>query len=121
MDTPKMIEDQNALNQYIDLLGDEGVEFIVDIIDAFLEDAPKNWKQIQDSMAEKDHVTFRRASHTLKTGCATVGAKTLSEKFLAMEQAGADNNILSVQSILGQCKTELKLLARELIEKKKSM
>ena len=121
MTSPQMIENQNALDQYIDLLGDEGVEFIVDIIDTFLEDAPNNWRQIQESMAAKDHVTFRRASHTLKTGCATVGATTLSEKFLAMEKAGAANNILSVQSLMDRCKVELTLLARELVSKKKSL
>ena len=121
MSDVRMIEDANALDQYVDLMGEEGVEFIIDIIDTFLADVPNNWKQLVQSMKEKDHVTFRRTSHTLKTGCATVGATTLSEKFLRMEQAGADNNILSVQSIMTQCKIELQQLANELVKKKKNL
>ena len=121
MNQQTMIDNPNALGQYVDLMGQEGVEFIIDIIDTFLADAPNNLRQLDESMASQDSVTFRRAAHTLKTGCATVGAVTLSQKFLLLEQAGANNNILGAHSILNTCKRELVLLGRELVAKKNSL
>lgn len=118
MNDTRLIENPQALDQYVDMMGAEGVEFVIDIIDSFLQDTPNNWRLLTKSMNEKDAMTFRRAAHTLKTGCATVGAMSLSEKFLTLEQAGKDNNILGAKSIMSNCKNELILLAKELQRKK---
>lgn len=117
----QLITDTNALNQYIDMMGDEGIEFIVDIIDTLLEDAPKNLGLLDQCLDSDDPVTFRRAAHTLKTGCATVGAKALAAQFLELEQAGAENDLTSAIDLLKKCKREFQSLSQELLEKKTSL
>lgn len=117
----QLITDTNALNQYIDLMGDEGAEFIVDIVDTLLEDAPKNLRLLNQCLDTNDPVTFRRAAHTLKTGCATVGATTLAAQFLELEQAGAEENLTSANELIKKCKLEFQALSQELLAIKNNL
>ena len=57
-----LITNSNALDQYLELLGDEGAEFVIDIIDTLLEEAPENLRLLNDSFASSDFSTFRRAA-----------------------------------------------------------
>jgi len=115
--TEQMINDPNALNQYIDLTGAEGAEFIVEIINDFLEGAPGSFSELDESLAGNDFATFRRAAHSMKTGCATLGATELGKKFLALEEAGATGNLSSVDQALKICKAEFQKLKAELENK----
>ena len=117
----KIITDQAAFDQYIDLLGDEASSFIIDIIDTFLEDAPNQFSNLDVSLSKNDPETFRRAAHTLKTGCKTVGAMTLAEGFLELETHGESGDLSSMNSILNECKSKFDLLKSELIKKKETL
>jgi len=120
MKNEKMIINSSALDQYIELFGsEEGAEFIIEIIDTFIVDAPKNISLLFRSMTENDFVTFQRAAHTLKTGSAIVGATMLAENFLNLEEAGAEGNLTSKGSLVEKCKSDFQILTAEL-EKKKS-
>lgn len=85
--------DPEALEQYREIMGEEADEFIKDIILTFLDSSIKLIDEMNVSLKEKDAPTFRRASHTLKTGCATVGAVTLAERFAELENLGEQNNL----------------------------
>jgi len=113
-----MIDNPHALSQYLEFLGDEGTEFIVEIIDTFLADAPNNFQLLDTSIAIADYPTFRRAAHTLKTGCATVGAVEFSNQFLVLEQAGATNDLTTIGGLLEQSKLEYQKLKTELEQQK---
>jgi HPt (histidine-containing phosphotransfer) domain-containing protein len=115
----KIIVSSQALDQYIDLMGDEGKEFIVDIIDALLEVAPDNIDQLDRSLVENNFSTFQRTAHTLKTNCATVGATELANKFLELEMSGTTGNPSSVSQVLEYCKVKFQQLMDELIQKKR--
>jgi len=119
--TENMIRDSNALGQYIDLMGEEGADFIIEIIDTFLEEAPENFKILDECYNNSNFGTFRRAAHTLKTGCSIVGATNLAEKFLILEEAGVSENILSVDQLLLGCKADFELLTMELEERKTAL
>ena len=114
----KILTDQTVLDQYIDLFEDEATEFITDIIDTFLNDAPKQFAELDQSLSENDSVTFRRAAHTLKSGCKTVGAPSLAEKFQALEDIGDKGDLSTVDSTLLECKTLFEVLKTELYTKK---
>ena len=117
----QMINDPNALDQYIDLMGEDGKEFIIEIIDTFLTDAINNFRHLDESMATNDYPTFRRAAHTMKTGCAIVGASALSQSFLMLEEAGAAGNLTSVGGWFGKMQAQIsKIEGRTGTEKNKS-
>lgn len=117
----QIINNPKALDQYIELMGEEGKEFIAEIIDTFLNTADENISQLDKSLADKDPVIFRRAAHTLKTGCSTVGAERLAESFLELEEAGARGNLDSLGIVLESCKNKLASLVTELENKKSSL
>jgi HPt (histidine-containing phosphotransfer) domain-containing protein len=116
-----MINDPNALDQYIDLMGEDGKEFVVEIIDTFLSDVINNFRHLDESLATNDYPTFRRAAHTLKTGCAIVGATALSQGFLILEEAGAAENLTSVGGFLEKYKLDFQKLKDELEQNKTAM
>jgi CheY-like chemotaxis protein len=75
--------DDAALGSLRDLGGDE---FLSEVIDAFLADAPALIATLRSSLDEKSSEELRRAAHTLKSNGATLGAQEFAELCLALEQ-----------------------------------
>lgn len=67
-----------------------GEEFINELIDTFLDDAPKLAKEIHDA---QDADSFRRAAHSLKSNAATFGATRLAELAKGLEMLGRENRL----------------------------
>ncbi|MGD8457993.1 MAG: Hpt domain-containing protein [Anaerolineales bacterium] len=116
----QLITDHTALDQYLDVMGEEANEFIIEVIDAFLVDTPNKFSQLDSSLAENDAETFCRAAHTLKTSYKTVGAMDLAESCLELEKMSESGDLSSVDSLLSDCKSKFDQLKSELIEKKEA-
>jgi HPt (histidine-containing phosphotransfer) domain-containing protein len=116
----KLITDHNALDQYLDVMGNEAPAFIIEIIETFINDAPNQLSKLYNSLSENDADTFCRVAHTLKTAYKTVGAMTLAESFFVLEEMGASGDLSSAHPILNECKSKFDLLKSELISKKES-
>jgi HPt (histidine-containing phosphotransfer) domain-containing protein len=80
-----------------------GAEFINELIDTFLDDAPKMTSEIQSALEANDAESFRRAAHSLKSNAATFGAVKLAELTKELEMLGKENR-------LGDTGTKLTLL-----------
>lgn len=115
------IDNPRALNQYIDLLGDESGEFIIGIIDTLLDDGPRNFGLLDQSMVTNDFATFRRTAHNLKTVCSTVGASGLAGKFQELEEAGAAADLTSTGGLVQECRAIYRQLEVELRQRKSSL
>src|SRR6185437_5105562 len=63
--------DDSALANLRDLGGDD---FLAEVIDAFLADAPGQVATLRRSLDEGSREELRRAAHTLKSNGATLGA-----------------------------------------------
>ncbi|HEY9708017.1 MAG TPA: Hpt domain-containing protein, partial [Oculatellaceae cyanobacterium] len=64
---------------------------LAEMIDCYLEDAPKLLDAIATAVTQKDAKLLRQASHTLKSSSATIGATTLShlgQKLEVMSRIG---------------------------------
>ena len=73
-----------------------GEDFIGELIDTFLEDAPKLIQDLQHSLAKRDIETFRRSAHSLKSNSATFGAKNLSEQAKELEMLAREQRLDAV-------------------------
>ena len=51
-----------------------GAEFVLELVDTFLEEAPSMLNDLRDALAAQDADKFRRAAHSLKSNCNTFGA-----------------------------------------------
>jgi len=67
---------------------DYGEDFLVELIDVYLDEAPARMAQLQSAVDGHDAETLSREAHTLKSSSANVGATTLSAIAQQVELAG---------------------------------
>lgn len=70
-----------------------GEDFINELIDAFLEDAPDMIGQMQAALAAQDVEAFRRNAHSLKSNANTFGALELASFARELELMARENNL----------------------------
>jgi histidine phosphotransfer protein HptB len=67
-----------------------GAEFVGELVDTFLTEAPLMLKDLRDSLAAGDADRFRRAAHSLKSNSFTFGATALGGLARDLEMGGLD-------------------------------
>lgn len=65
-----------------------GAEFVVELVDTFLEEAPTMLAELRSAQTAGNADTFRRAAHSLKSNSNTFGATKLGEMARDLEQGG---------------------------------
>jgi histidine phosphotransfer protein HptB len=90
-----------------------GADFIDELIDAFLEDAPALIAQMRTGLANNDADTFRRAAHSMKSNAATFGAMELFAIAKELETLGREQN-LTVGNRMERLEAEFQLAAQAL-------
>lgn len=71
--------------------GDEAL--LVDVIQAFQEEAPKLMAQMRQAIETGDQVLLHRASHTLKTSLLSLGAADSSQTAFSIEKLARDQRL----------------------------
>jgi PAS domain S-box-containing protein len=109
--------DDGALKNLRDLGGDD---FLGEVIDAFLADAPQLLATLRSSLADGSADELRRAAHTLKSNGATLGAegfaelcRTLEQRAKAGELDGAAELVERIERAYGQLDEALTALRSE--------
>ena len=69
-----------------------GADFINELIDAFLDDAPNMIHAMRSALETKDADTFRRNAHSLKSNANTFGATELGELAKELESMARAND-----------------------------
>jgi HPt (histidine-containing phosphotransfer) domain-containing protein len=67
-----------------------GIEFVAELVDTFLEDAPALIGELRSARAAADADRFRRAAHSLKSNSHTFGASALGALARELELKGLD-------------------------------
>jgi HPt (histidine-containing phosphotransfer) domain-containing protein len=70
-----------------------GADFMNELIDAFLEDAPHMIQNMRTALDTKDVESFRRNAHSLKSNAYTFGAAELGALARELEFMGKENNL----------------------------
>ena len=65
-----------------------GADFVVELVDTFLVEAPLMLAELRASLAEQSADRFRRAAHSLKSNGNTFGALALGRMAKALELGG---------------------------------
>ena len=73
-----------------ELQGSAGEDFVVELVDTFLADAPHMLSALRKSLAAGDADGFRRAAHSLKSNSHTFGAMTLGALARELEHGGLE-------------------------------
>src|SRR5450432_2815625 len=65
-----------------------GAEFVGELVDTFLEEAPAMLAELRTTLADGNADAFRRAAHSLKSNSLTFGALTLGAMARELELGG---------------------------------
>jgi histidine phosphotransfer protein HptB len=65
-----------------------GADFVAELVDTFLEEAPGMLAALRQARAAGDGDAFRRAAHSLKSNSLTFGATPLAAAARALELGG---------------------------------
>ena len=84
------IIDRSVLDELSESVGDD---FVGELIDTFIEEAPGMFHEMQQALSDSDVDSFRRGAHSLKTNAATFGATELAEKAKDLETIARENNL----------------------------
>ena len=84
---------QIDMNTFNSLKESTGADYIGELIDAFLDDAPNLLAQMKSALVGKDAESFRRAAHSMKSNAATFGAMELSALAKELENLARENNL----------------------------
>jgi CheY-like chemotaxis protein/HPt (histidine-containing phosphotransfer) domain-containing protein len=103
--------DDAALGNLRDLGGDE---FLGEVIDAFLADAPGLIATLRSSLGERNADELRRAAHTLKSNGATLGAGDFAELCRALEQRAKDGELEGASELVDRIEQEYRPLVEAL-------
>jgi HPt (histidine-containing phosphotransfer) domain-containing protein len=81
------------LNTFNELKASTGADYIGELIDAFVDDAPDLFAQMKSALANKDPESLRRAAHSMKSNAATFGAMKLSLLAKELESLAREDNL----------------------------
>ena len=70
---------------FVELQETAGADFVVELVDSFLEDAPQGLAAMRAAIAAGDAAGFRRQAHTLKSNGVTFGATAFADAARALE------------------------------------
>jgi HPt (histidine-containing phosphotransfer) domain-containing protein len=76
-----------------ELMQMSGADFINELIDAFLDDAPNMIQNMYTALDGKDVESFRRNAHSLKSNANTFGATELGILAKELEMMAKENNL----------------------------
>jgi HPt (histidine-containing phosphotransfer) domain-containing protein len=97
--------DEKTFNQLKEMVG---ADFIGELIETFLDEAPTLISDMQKALKQNDAETFRRSAHSLKSNSASFGAHVLAEQCKALEMLGRAGHLSEVGGKLEMLMSEYK-------------
>jgi HPt (histidine-containing phosphotransfer) domain-containing protein len=83
-----------------------GDDFVGELIDTFLADAPRLLTELRSAFASGSAEEARRAAHTLKSNGATFGADTFSALCRELEEMAKTGEVAGAGELLGHVDVE---------------
>jgi HPt (histidine-containing phosphotransfer) domain-containing protein len=91
-----------------------GADFVADLVDTFLEDAPRMLHTLRAALAASDADAFRRAAHSLKSNAQTFGALALGMRAREIELGGLPATSAAGTAVLDALEAEYQRAAAAL-------
>ncbi len=89
-------------------------QFVHELIDTFLDDAPSLLENLETALSAGDAETFRRAAHSLKSNGASLGAMPFSTSAKALEMIGKSGDLTGAADKVEQLQAEFKEVMKAL-------
>jgi len=96
------------------LQDDEHPGFLPNLIDLFLKETPKRFRNLAASLAAGDARAARQLAHTVRGACDNFGGRALQALCLEIEDCVGGGNMEGASALMGKLEPELACLAKEL-------
>jgi HPt (histidine-containing phosphotransfer) domain-containing protein len=97
--------DPAAIDSMREMVGGDD-EFLADLIDTFLKDAPQMLADIRQALETGDAETLRRIAHSLKSNSDSFGAMALGELCRELERMGKANALEGADELITRSDAE---------------
>ncbi len=97
-----MNENPIDLAVYSELQDATGPEFVLELVDTFLEEAPGMLSELRNARADGDAERFRQAAHSLKSNANIFGAVRLAARARELELKGLDADPIRDEAALAE-------------------
>jgi HPt (histidine-containing phosphotransfer) domain-containing protein len=108
--------DAKILHSYSKNMGENALKMLADLIECYLEEAPKLLQSMITAATTKEAMQLQRAAHTLKGSSAGIGATNLANLCQELEAmcragtiAGAAEKFLQIEVEYEQVKVALQM------------
>ncbi|HEY1518330.1 MAG TPA: GAF domain-containing protein, partial [Solirubrobacteraceae bacterium] len=91
-----------------------GEDFLIEVIDLFLADAPTLLTSLRGSLERQDTEELRRAAHTLKSNGSTLGATAFAILCRTVEQRAKDGHLDGMSRLVDQIEQQYRTLQETL-------
>ena len=91
-------------------------EFLVEVVEAFLDDTPPRLETLRMSLARGDAEAVGRAAHSLKGSSGNFGAMRMQTLCAEIDHRSRDGELESVPPLAAQLEVEYRLVADRLTE-----
>jgi CheY-like chemotaxis protein/HPt (histidine-containing phosphotransfer) domain-containing protein len=92
---------------------------LAELVDLFLEDAPRRLERLRDAIASKDPLAAYAAAHSLKGSASNMGARSLAAYCSTLEKQARSGNLEGADQLLHSIESELRQTSRLLEAEKK--
>ncbi|WP_310389414.1 Hpt domain-containing protein [Roseateles sp.] len=104
------------MSTFTELQDAAGADFVVELIETFIDDAPQQLQALRDALGRGDEAGFRRSAHTLKSNGNTFGALAFSALARDLELCKMSDLGAQGQVLLQRLEGEYRLAAQALKE-----
>lgn len=81
-------------------------EFLADLIDTFLKDAPRMLSDMRQALEAGDAEVLRRVAHSLKSNSDSFGATALGDLCRGLEKMGKANALKGADALIARADAE---------------
>lgn len=106
MELPQSVPEASIILRLHKLVEETDYEFVTELIDVFLDEAPRLISSIEASLHSADFQQLALMAHSLKGSCKNFGANSLGDLCLRFEEIGRSGNMPSILPDLDELKLE---------------
>jgi two-component system sensor histidine kinase/response regulator len=97
--------DPAAIDGMREMVGGDD-EFLADLIDTFLKDAPRMLSDMRQALEAGDAEVLRRVAHSLKSNSDSFGATVLGDLCRGLEKMGKANALEGADALIARADAE---------------
>jgi CheY-like chemotaxis protein len=108
--------DEEVIANLRELQDPDESDFVAELIDVLLGDAPARFEALRGAIAAADATTVNRTAHSLKSSCGNLGARTLAGLLAGLEKKGLEQDMVGAAALLTQVTAEFERVRCALLE-----